>query len=243
MAAASLPSKLVPARIVRVSQETPKVISLRLQAPPEYDWAPGQHLALCSATAEGPVGYYSIASAPRISEPGVLELAAAVGSLPPGVQAQEGSDVWISLPAGELTVGRLLNARALVLIGVGTGVAPLRAIVQDLAGRGGPSRLNGPSRATDLSRVTLLQGARLESELLFRDEFYHYAAQGMDYRPVLSRPDPTWAARTGWVQHHLEGLDMTASFRICGSQAMVKDVTVQLLDGGALLPHIDGEGY
>lgn len=231
MAAASLPSGLVPARILRVSQETPKVVGLRLQAPRDYAWAPGQYLALRAATAEGPPSYYSIASAPQTTEPGVLELAAAVDSLPHGVRAKEGNDVWISPPAGELTVGRLERAEALVLIGMGTGVAPLRAIVQALSLR------------TGVSGVTLLQGARLESDLLFRDEFLLYAAEGMDYRPVLSQPAGEWAARTGWVQHHLTDLDSKARFRLCGSRAMVIDVTARLLDGGVHLPQIDAEGY
>ena len=110
-------------------------------------------------------------------------------------------------------------------------LAPLRAIVQDVAGRAG------------VSGVTLLQGARQESDLLFRDEFCLYASQGMDYRPVLSRPEREWAARTGRVQDHLDGLNMQAKFRLCGSQAMVTQVTARLLDGGVLLSQIDGEGY
>lgn len=231
MAATSSPSELVPARIVSVSKETPRVVSLRLQAPKEYNWAAGQHLALRATSAAGAPSYYSIASAPRKSEPGILELAAAIESLPEGVRVEPGTEVWLGPPAGKLTVARLSGAASLVLIGMGTGVAPLRAIVQALEDEDG------------VSHVTLLQGARFENELLFRDEFIGYAARGMDYRPVLSRPDPAWTARTGWVQHHLGGLSPKANYRLCGSRAMVTEVTARLVDGGVLPVQIDGEGY
>jgi hypothetical protein len=50
-------------------------------------------------------------------------------------------------------------------------------------------------------------------------------------------------ARTGRVQRHLDDLDMRARFRVCGSKAMVGDVTERLLQRGALREQIDGEGY
>jgi NAD(P)H-flavin reductase len=114
---------------------------------------------------------------------------------------------------------------------MGTGVAPLRAMVQE--------RVNRKS----LSGVALLQGARVESELLLRDEFNANVEQGLDYRPVLSQPTGQWMARTGRVQRHLDDLDMRARFRVCGSKAMVGDVTERLLQRGALPEQIDGEGY
>jgi NAD(P)H-flavin reductase len=231
MAATSSQSELIPARIVHVSKETPKVATLRLQAPHDYLWAPGQHLALHASPPGTAPSYYSIASAPKVSEPGMLELAASVESLPGGVRLEPGVDVLISRASGKLTAPRLKDSGALVLIGMGTGIAPLRAIVQAQEG------------AFGVQRVTVIQGARYEEELLFRDEFMRYAAHGLGYRPVLSRPGDAWKARTGWVSHHLDGLDPGANFRLCGSRAMVTEVTSKLEERGVARAQIDGEGY
>lgn len=231
MAATSSQSELILARIVHVSKDTQKVATLHLQAPHDYSWAPGQHLALHSTTLGAAPSYYSIASAPRVAEPGLLELAASIESLPGGVRLEPGSDVLISRASGKLTVARLKDAASLVLIGMGTGIAPLRAIVQALEG------------AFGVEHITVLQGARHEEELLFRDEFVRYAARGLVYRPVLSRPDTAWTERTGWVSHHLDGLDSGATFRLCGSRAMVTEVTKKLQESGVTPAQIDSEGY
>lgn len=231
MAAASSLSEFVPARIVRVSQETANVVGMRLQAPRDYEWTPGQHLALCAAPGEGALGYYSIASAPRHSEPGILEIAALLGSLPKGVSPKEGKEVWISQPSGEFMIARRRSPERLVLIGMGTGVAPLRAMVQELVQR------------RSLTGVLLLQGARSESDLLFRQEFSSCSERGMEYRPVLSQPTGVWPGRVGRVQQHLDDLDLRADFRLCGSPAMVSEVTRSLVERGVPPDQIQGEGY
>lgn len=231
MAAASSLSEFVPARIVRVSQETSNVVGIRLQAPLDYEWTPGQHLALRAAAQDSVLGYYSIASAPRHSEPGILEIAALVGSLPKGVTPQEGNEIWISRPNGKLMIGSVRSPATLVLIGMGTGVAPLRAMVQELGER------------RSLTGATLLQGARSESELLFRQEFFSCTEQGMDYRPVLSKPTGAWPGRAGRVQQHLDDLDLRADFRLCGSSAMVSEVTRALVERGVFQDQIKAEGY
>lgn len=230
--AANLPTAgLVEASIIDVAQESPRVVGLRVQAPEGYSWDPGQHLALCAAREGAPAGYYSIASAPRPEAPGVFELAAAADSLPEGVAAQEGELVWLSPPGGELTLSRLWRGAAMVLIGMGTGVSPLRAMAQFLHDRDA------------LDRVTLLHGARTERDLLFSEEFRKYSDAGMEYVPVLSRPYDGWSGRRGRVQAHLDHLDVSSRFLLCGSQTMVREVTALLLKRGVSPDRIDGEGY
>ncbi len=223
--------QLVRASILHVVERSPKVVGLRVQAPPDYRWLPGQHLALGARADASAVSYYSIASAPEDEAPGVLELAAATESLPDGVKAERGGSVWLSQPGGKLTVNRLEARASVVLIGMGTGVTPLRAIAQAFDRRG------------ELSRVTLVQGARTEGDLLFFKELSKYESSGFSYRPVLSSPSDGWEGRKGRVQAHLEALDRAASYRICGSLQMVEEVTRVLERSGVGSEQIDGEGY
>jgi len=120
---------LLPARISEVVQRSPRVLGLRIQGPTDFTWAAGQHVALSAAPRDAPLGYYSIASAPDLSDPGAFDLAAAIDALPEGVLAQIGSRVWVSDGSGIAVAERIENAREVVLVGMGTGVAPLRAIL------------------------------------------------------------------------------------------------------------------
>ncbi len=230
--AAPLPtSGLVEAKIVDVAQESPRVVGLRVQAPKSYSWDPGQHLALCAPREGAPSGYYSIASAPRREEPGVFELAAAAGSLPEGVTARPGQAIWLSRAGGQFTLSRLRRRDALVFIGMGTGISPLRAMVQSL------------SDSEELAFATLLQGARTERDILYFQEFREFSARGMHYLPILSRPFDGWSGARGRVQAHLEGLEVSSSFRVCGSESMVQEVTARLVARGVSPDQIDAEGY
>lgn len=231
MSLSSPTAGLVEASIIEAEQQSPTVVGLRVRAPKDYRWAPGQHLALCAATEGAPLSYYSIASAPREREPGVLEISAASSSLPEGVAPTPGQLVWLSLPSGELTLSRLRRMDEMVLIGMGTGISPLRAIVQSLADRG------------ELDRATLLQGARTEDDLLYFSEFRDLAGEGLEYRPVLSRPFDGWSGRRGRVQAHLDGLGPRSAFRICGSETMVEEVAALLVERGVNPAQIDAEGY
>jgi CDP-4-dehydro-6-deoxyglucose reductase len=79
--------------------------------------------------------------------------------------------------------------RPLLLVGGGTGIAPLLSILRHLVGAFSQRRLIlywGVRGSRDLyAEVAIL-------ELMSR-------ASGMRYVPVLSEPEPTWTGRTGFV--------------------------------------------
>lgn len=219
------------ARISEVVRRSPRVIGLRVKAPPDFSWSAGQHVALSSAQRGAAVGYYSIASAPEALDPGSFDLAAASDSLPVGVDAEPGAAVWVSQAVGTTVLDQLERTRDVVLVGMGTGVAPLRAIVQALLKRALPEKMQ------------LLQGARSLSELLFFDEFTERQGPRLNYFPVLSRPHPSWAGAVGHVQDHLGNPRPAARYCVCGSAAMVNDVKKILQSGGVPLSHVHAEGY
>jgi CDP-4-dehydro-6-deoxyglucose reductase len=132
---------------------------------------------------------------------------------------EPGDEIETSAPLGFFV---LRNPRQDALfVATGTGIAPIRSMLEAWLGQDDPRQL------------TLLYGVRYEYGLLYRDEFEELARKhpNFDFRPTLSRPEPTWRGRTGHVQAHLveavvERPDMDVY--ICGLKAMVDDVRALL---------------
>lgn len=117
-----------------------------------------------------------------------------------------------------------VTGRALWLFAVGSGIAPLRAVVEQLL-----------PRRTELSDITLLVGARTRADLAFSERFATWAGLGIAVRPVLSRPEPGWDGLTGYIQDHIPKTfphpDKVLAF-VCGLPEMDKAVHASLLERG-----------
>lgn len=231
-----MPEPRSSTKIVEIRRLAADVLQVSLASPPGFSWLPGQHLGVSNEPA-GQLSYYSIASAWVSSTGSALELAMRESSIKWPLPMQIGQDLFVSRPAGGPPQTNVQTAAHLVLIGMGTGVAPLRSLVQ--------ARRALERSETSGSRITLLQGARRVEECLFFDEFTALASSSFEYRPVLSRmPLETWTGRRGHVQDHLDDLQIDeAYFCICGKLAMVEDATVRLGKMGVSTTSIFSEGY
>jgi len=204
---------------------SPRVRSVELHVSGSFSWRAGQHVGVSGVAGSG-ARYYSLASVPNAR--GTVELC--VGDSDDAPAFPLGGQVALSLPAGQPAVPSPVSS--LVLVGVGTGVAPLRAVVQEQAQLATPPR------------VTLLVGFRSERDVLYESEFARRAADGaLDYRPVLSQPGSDWSGRTGRVQAHLGDLPRAERYCVCGKLAMVEDVRAALLAAGVLPAQLFAEGY
>lgn len=206
---------------------TPQVERVLLGVPADYTWSAGQYL---SVLGEKKQAYYSIASAAKGD--GLLELA--VGESDDAPAFEPGAEVLVSRPDGLPAIPTpkpLAPSTTIVLIGMGTGIAPLRAVIQEHAGR-----LSG-------RRMTLLQGSRNQESRLFFEEFMHFSQLGLlDYRPVLSQPAAPWEGLSGRVQDHVAAVPRGADYyAACGNRAMVEDVTRVLHTLGERL--VFAQGY
>lgn len=187
------------------------------------DWLPGQHVELALPADPRISHYYSIASAPDPAHPGEFELAISRSASPELLaELETGRTLVISRPRGAFVWKA--EPGPTLLVGIGTGIAPLRAILQAaLAGRD--------------ERVSLFFGARTEGDLLFGDELEALARREPRFRfaPTLSQPSATWPGLRGRVQDHLQrhlstaepDRDKLRAF-VCGNTPMVTD-TVTLL--------------
>ena len=164
------------------------------------EFVPGQWVNLELTVGDGrDKRAYSIASAPNSASPDSFELAVtwvddgqvsrALHELP------EGSVLGMDGPHGFFTREGLTHTPAL-FVGTGTGVCPLRAMLQsELAAESGPP-------------LQLLFGVRHEQDILYRAEFEALAAKHprFSFHVTLSRPDEQWTGMRGYVQTQLTGL-------------------------------------
>lgn len=118
------------------------------------------------------------------------------------------------------------DGRPLWLIGTGSGIAPLRAVVESL--------IADRHRYGD---VHVVYGVRRVDELAWTDRFPAWRAAGVDVVPVVSRPDGTWDGAVGRVQDHLPAAipaALHAWFFLAGLPEMDREVHAALLARGVL---------
>lgn len=202
---------------------------------PRFQWAAGQYVIVRAGRDLEEKLAYSIASADHGEEPPEFTLAIGDGSGRELLMHHgPGSELAVEGPFGSFTLG---HAKAGLFIGVGTGTAPLRALVQAALMRGG----GGP--------YVLLTGNRLESEMLWRDEFEALAATDARFRfePTLTQPGASWQGRIGRVQEHLPEIVLTlggeCEVYVCGKTEMVQATKERLFELGVREEQIESESY
>jgi NAD(P)H-flavin reductase/hemoglobin-like flavoprotein len=155
------------AEVVRHERRTIDIAVVRLEPRTPLPYVAGQSISLESELRPRLWRYYSIANAPRPD-----------GSLELHVKARDGGPVSTALvrsagvghvlrlgpPVGHLALDATSD-RDLLLVAGGTGLAPLKALVDQVA-RQGPPR-----------RVDLFVGARLEEELYDRVDLVRLASE------------------------------------------------------------------
>lgn len=224
----SLPAKqLLPCRIDTLTLLTPDVLEVRLRLPPsaKFTYLPGQYIDMI-----GPGGVrrsYSLASGG-----GSHMLCLHVRHVPGGLlscywfgEAKAGDLLRLSGPLGTFFL-RDVADRRLVFLATGTGIAPVTAMLEGLAQPG----------AVQPRDITVIWGGRhvgdLYTDLSRIDPAFHYW-------PVLSRPDPDWTGRFGYVQDALVAAGYCLGETVvyaCGSDSMIRSAKHVLTSAG-LDPH------
>ncbi|BDG04409.1 ferredoxin reductase domain-containing protein [Anaeromyxobacter oryzae] len=224
------PTVYTPARVLAAWDETAAFRGLRLALPPEAACAhvrPGQVVKIRTGEGEG---FFALASAPEPD--GTAELLVKRGGRIADAiiaSAAPGTTLDVTAPFGNGFPFEEAIGKDVLLFAAGSGIAPLRALVQHVI-----------SHREDFRRVTLFYGQRHGAEFAYQREQVRWERGGIRVVLCPSRADDAWTGVRGRVQEVARSLafggaepEETVAFA-SGMKAMVEDVRRVL--GGAGIP-------
>jgi len=188
----------MPTRVMSIERVTDDVAVLRLQLPANqnFQYRAGQYLEFI--LRDGARRSYSMANAPHlVGNPPAIELH--LRHMPGGkftdhvfATMKDKEILRMEGPFGSFFL-REDSDKPLILLASGTGLAPIKAIIEQLQHR------------ASTRPAVLYWGVRRRADL-YRDAWCLQAADTMPnlrYVPVLSEPTPedAWPGRTGFVHH------------------------------------------
>ena len=214
--------------VVAVQALCPGVRELRLRGPQlaQTTYLPGQYLNIL--LSDGRTRSFSMAGATAVEAEVRLFIREIEGGqftqriLPSLEPAQV---VQVEMPLGTFYY-RERDWRPMVFIATGTGIAPIRAILESLLDN------------EDCPPIHLYWGMRTEADLYLQAELEAWAPRLSDFEftPVLSLPHVDWQGRVGYVQDAVATDYPDASehaFYLCGAPAMIEDAISKLKMAGA----------
>lgn len=188
---ADIPVRTLPARVESLDKYTPEVMRLRLKLPraARLQFLAGQYIDVL--LPGGKRRAFSIASAPSQQEFIELHVKHVSGG---GFTSHVFDDMQlkeilrIEGPLGTFFIRRD-SARPLVLMGGGTGFAPLKSMIEELIETG------------DERPVQLFWGVQSEADLYARSQIERWcdAHPVLRFIPVLIDPDAHWQGERGFV--------------------------------------------
>jgi len=218
-------SKTWPCRISQIDRWAPDVVRVVLRLPPCADFAfmAGQYIDIIGPNSVR--RSYSLANVSAAGKSLELHIRAVVDG--------EMSEYWFSRaqvndllrlngPLGTFFL-RPSAALDLVFLATGTGIAPVKAMLESL---------EGIPLAQRPRSVVVFWGGRSAQDLYWDVESI---TAGQRYVPVLSRPQPSWTGAVGYVQDvllaQMPDLTSTAVYA-CGSIAMIQSAQGALIQAG-----------
>jgi CDP-4-dehydro-6-deoxyglucose reductase len=219
------PSRTLPCRISSIDRLSRDVIRVILRLPPTVDfWSiPGQYIDVI-----GPGGArrsYSLANANTADKSLELHIRAVDGGVMSDYWFKHAKDndlLRFNGPLGTFFL-RSIDQLHLVFLATGTGIAPVKAMLESLASIGPEERPKS---------VTVFWGGRTADDLYFDPQAI---PAGHRFVPVLSRVSEDWPNVRGYVQNALLAMEPDLARTVvyaCGSEAMVRSAKASLLSAG-----------
>ena len=225
MSAAPAPT-FVPVPIAELRPETPELFHLTLKAPAEFLSAytvPGQYVQI---QMEGlKPGFFAIASPPHKEQ---LEFLIKRGA--PAADAiaarKPGESLNVTAPSGKGYALQHAHGRDVYVVGVGSGMAPLRALMHTLL-----------KQRSDFGAIHFLYGARKVAHVPYANDVKVWERDGVNVTLACSQPDPgTWSGATGHIQDVFRGTRPTVAANstvfVCGMKPMVEGVKATFAELG-----------
>lgn len=218
-------ARTLPCRIQSLTLLSADVMKVVLRLPPTVDFIflPGQYVDVIGQ--DGVRRSYSLANSSAADKRIELHIRAVSGGAMSEYwfgRAKENDLLRINGPLGTFFL-RHAGGRDLVFLATGTGIAPVKAILESI---GALPEVERPRS------VTLYWGGRT-----LKDLYWNGAGISTAYRNVrvLSRADNTWGGVRGYVQHAClaDGFDPVRTIvYACGSDAMIHSAKKLLISAG-----------
>lgn len=217
--------KTIPCRIDSLNLLSADVIEATLRTPPSsrLEYLPGQYVDVIGR--DGLRRSYSIANAPRDDGKITLQIRKVDNGLMSRYWFEEAATndmLRIEGPLGTFCLRNNSSASQLILLATGTGIAPVKAILEQLT--------ENPEFNT-YEQIHLYWGGRTQLDLYWQPSFPTLA---LKFTPVLSR-ESDWNGAKGHVHNVLlaDQLDLgEAVVFACGSEAMINSAREQLTHAG-----------
>lgn len=219
------PAKTYPSRIQSLEKLAPDVLKVVLRLPPQQvmDYRAGQYIDVIGS---GSIRRsYSVANAPSAEKYIELHIRQVLDGAMSKYwfeQAKPNDLLRLHGPLGTFFL-RDVAGLDLILIATGTGMAPIKALLESL---------KEVPEALKPCAVHVFWGGRIS------EDFYLNPAElGVlcNYTPVLSRADSEWQGAHGYVQQAVLAAKINlakAKVYACGSSAMIDGARVQLISAG-----------
>ena len=194
-------------------------LEFEVEGAARFDFVPGQFISLVAEHDGREITRaYSLASAPRGNRFDLCLNRVAHGFFSNYLcDLKEGGSIRFQGPLGFFTLRQPL--RDSLFIATGTGIAPIRGMLEWLFAQGNDERHR-------CHEFWLVFGVRHRAGLYYHEEWEDLARShpNFHYLPTLSRESGEWTGLRGYVQEHARGLAAGHSDRqayICGLKAMV----------------------
>lgn len=234
------PSEWFPATITSIVQETPTVKTFRFELPHTVQHLAGQHYEIRLTAPDGYQAARLYSAASVASGNNWLELTIALlpnGELSPYMHqsASVGTQVEIRGPLGRFFVWEPNNTGPVLMIAGGTGVVPMRCILQAHAAN------------SSSAPIRLLYSSRTYDEIIYKDELLGAFAEHATI--TVSDEQPTdWTGQTGRIdsaklQQALAELPPNPICYLCGSTPFVEAMANALVTLGVSADRIKAERF
>ncbi|MHB8483759.1 MAG: FAD-binding oxidoreductase [Nitrospiria bacterium] len=161
-----------------------------VDAADQFDFITGQFVTL-SLSNEEKGTYFAISSAPEEREILDFLIKKTPGTGEKLIHAKIGDIVWVEGPLGKGFPIDQYKGKHLLLVGVGTGIAPLRSVYRSVI-----------LRRSDFRYVHLYYGVLTPAHFCHREEIRQLRKRDIQVYLTVTTPDSEWAGRTGFVQTH-----------------------------------------
>jgi CDP-4-dehydro-6-deoxyglucose reductase len=218
--------KIIPAKIQAINKLNDTVIEVCLRLPPNsnFEYNSGQYVNITKGTIKRS---YSVANAYK--ESGVLTFL--IKKNENGLmsnywfdEAKENDLLRIEGPIGSFFL-RETEAENIIFLATGTGVAPIKAILESIT--------ESPKKLLN-KKIWIFTGARNQNDIFWQPNELN-EIPNLKYIPVLSRALEDWKGEKGYIQDILIKQNIpleNAQVYACGSNNMIESAKKLLIEKG-----------